>query len=67
MMADLAETDQLPLLVVALPTTFYAGDAWGSFNSIMRLLTGIFFGTGIVWSGFPYLEDAFGNPATFNS
>lgn len=50
-----------------LPATFYAGDAWGSFNSIMRLLTGVFFGMGIVWFGFPYLEDAFGNPAPFNS
>lgn len=38
---------------------FYAGDAWGSFNSWMRLLTGILFGVGIVWFCFPYLEDAF--------
>jgi hypothetical protein len=33
--------------------------AWGSFNSLMRLLTGIFFGLGIVWFGFPYLNDSF--------
>jgi uncharacterized membrane protein len=32
---------------------FYAGDAWGSFNSIMRLLTGILFGLGTVWFSFP--------------
>jgi uncharacterized membrane protein len=38
--------------------TFYAGDAWGSFNSIMRLLTGILFGLGVVWFGFPYLDQA---------
>lgn len=38
--------------------TFYAGDAWGSFNSIMRLLTGILFGLGIVLFGFPYLDQA---------
>jgi len=38
---------------------FYAGDAWGSFNSLMRLLTGISFGLGIVWYGFPYLDDSF--------
>lgn len=44
----------------ALQPGFYAGDAWGSFNSIMRLLTGIFFGMGIVWFGFPYIEDAVG-------
>jgi len=38
---------------------FYAGDAWGSFNSLMRLLTGILFGLGIVWFGFPYLDNLF--------
>ncbi len=38
---------------------FYAGDAWGSFNSIMRLLSGISFGLGVVWFGFPHLDDAF--------
>ena len=41
----------------AFPPGFYAGDAWGSFNSSMRLLTGILFGLGIVWFGFPYLDD----------
>lgn len=41
------------------PPTFYAGDAWGSFNSLMRLLTGIYFGLGIVWFGFPYVNESF--------
>jgi uncharacterized membrane protein len=50
-----------------LPATFYVGDAWGSFNSIMRLLTGVFFGMGIVWFGFPYLEEAFGIATPINS
>ena len=39
--------------------TFYIGDAWVSFNSIMRLATGILFAFGMVWFGFPYLEEAF--------
>jgi uncharacterized membrane protein len=39
--------------------TFYVGDAWTSFNSIMRLATGILFAFGIAWFGFPYLEEAF--------
>jgi len=43
----------------ALPNTFYAGDAWGSFNSLMRLITGVLFGLGIVWFGYPYLDAAF--------
>ncbi len=38
---------------------FYAGDAWGSFNSLMRLLTGILFGLGVAWFTFPILGDAF--------
>ncbi len=38
---------------------FYAGDAWGSFNSWMRLLTGVLFGLGVVWFGFPHIHQAF--------
>ena len=41
------------------PASFYAGDAWGSFNSLMRLLTGILFGLGVVWFTFPYLDQTF--------
>ena len=43
----------------AFSASFYAGDAWGSFNSLMRMLTGISFGLGVVWFSFPYLDDAF--------
>lgn len=39
----------------ALPATFYAGDALGSFNSLMRLITGPLAGFVIVWLAFPYL------------
>ncbi|MBI4928418.1 MAG: hypothetical protein HY835_11670 [Anaerolineae bacterium] len=45
------------------PASFYAGDAWGSFNSLMRLFTGIFFGLGIIWFGYPYLDETF-SPTT---
>jgi uncharacterized membrane protein len=45
----------------SLPAGFYAGDAWGSFNAWMRLITGVFFGLGIVWFGFPYIDEAFTN------
>jgi hypothetical protein len=44
-----------------LASTFYAGDAWGSFNAWIRLITGVLFGLGIVWFGFPYLSEAFTN------
>jgi uncharacterized membrane protein len=43
----------------AFTPTFYKGDALGSFNSWMRLLTGIMFGLGIVWFSFPYLNTYF--------
>jgi uncharacterized membrane protein len=39
----------------AFPSTFYAGDALGSFNSWMRLITGLLAGLGIVWLVFPYI------------
>lgn len=38
-----------------LPATFYAGDALGSFNSLMRFITGFLAGLGIVWLAFPYV------------
>lgn len=40
----------------ALPTWFYVGDAIGSFNSWMRLLSGLTFGVGVAWLTFPYLD-----------
>ncbi len=43
----------------ALPTWFYVGNALGSFNSDMRLLTGVLFGLGLVWFAFPLLDDSF--------
>ena len=39
----------------AFPASFYAGDALGSFNSWMRLVSGILAGLGIVWFVFPYV------------
>jgi uncharacterized membrane protein len=42
-----------------LPTWFYAGDALGSFNSWMRLLTGLLFGLGTAALMLPYLEQSF--------
>jgi uncharacterized membrane protein len=44
-----------------LPSAFYAGDALGSFNEWMRLITGVLFGIGTVWLAYPYLAQAFGD------
>ena len=40
----------------AFPNTFYIGDAFGSFNLWMRLLTGILLGFTMVWFLFPHLQ-----------
>src|SRR3990172_5237364 len=47
----------------AFPVNFYAGDALGSFNSQMRLMTGVLFGLGAVWLAYPYVESAFADTA----
>lgn len=46
-----------------LPSTFYAGDALGSFNSWMRLITGALFGLGLGWFSFPALDESFADMA----
>lgn len=51
------------LTAQALPAWFYAGDALGSFNSWMRLITGLLFGLGVVWVAYPHLEAMFNNVA----
>lgn len=35
---------------------FYAGNAWGSFNAWMRLITGVLFGIGLVWYLLSFLQ-----------
>jgi hypothetical protein len=39
-----------------LPSWFYVGDALGSFNSWMRLISGFAFGFGSIWLAYPYLD-----------
>jgi uncharacterized membrane protein len=43
----------------AFPASFYAGDTLGSFNSWMRLLSGVLFGIAAVWLAFPYTDAYF--------
>lgn len=43
----------------AFPATFYPGDALGSFNSWMRLITSVPFGFGFVGLVYPYLNEMF--------
>lgn len=46
-----------------LPPAYYAGDALGSFNSWMRLLTGILFGFGAAWLVISHLGRRFNHSA----
>ncbi|MBI3760570.1 MAG: DUF2085 domain-containing protein [Chloroflexi bacterium] len=39
------------------PLTFYAGDAIGSFNWLMRLITGILMGLAVVWLILPMMDN----------
>lgn len=41
------------------PAFFYVGNALGSFNSWMRLITGALFGVGAVWFAVPHLDLSF--------
>jgi uncharacterized membrane protein len=40
-------------------SSFYIGDALGSFNSWMRIITGLLAGLGLVWFAFPDIEESF--------
>jgi uncharacterized membrane protein len=42
----------------SFPAGFYAGDALWSFNWLMRLITGILAGVGLVWFAFPFIDAA---------
>jgi uncharacterized membrane protein len=42
-----------------LPDWFYIGDAFGSFNAWMRLISGLTFGIGVVWLIYPHLDRSF--------
>ncbi len=41
------------------PSNFYAGDALCSFNSWMRLLTGVLFGVAVIWLAYPSIDGFF--------
>jgi len=48
----------------SLPSWFYIGDTFGSFNAWMRLVSGILFGVGVVWIVFPYFGQAIDEAST---
>jgi uncharacterized membrane protein len=68
MVSDLAGVDQgfraanawlASLTANRLAASFYVGNALGSFNSWMRLISGALFGIGAVWFAFPHVDLSF--------
>lgn len=49
----------------ALPPTFYAGDAWGSFNSLARLVTGLLAAFGLIFWLLPWVDRTFRSAGSF--
>ena len=49
----------------AFPAEFYAGDLLGSLNSVLRIVTGLFFGLGVVWFLWPLMEQEFSRSAAY--
>lgn len=47
----------------SFPAGFYAGDALGSFNSLMRFLTGILAALAVTWLVFPFLYRDLSSPS----
>ncbi len=43
----------------AFPAQFYVDDMFGSLNSVLRLITGILFGLGVVWFLWPLMDNEF--------
>ncbi len=50
-----------------LPPTFYAGDAWGSFNSLARLVTGLLAAFGLSFWLLPLLDRALRRAGSFTT
>jgi len=48
-----------------LPPAFYAGDAWGSFNSLARLVTGLLAAFGVIFWLLPWVDRALRRPGSF--
>ena len=50
----------------AFSMAFYQGDALGSFNSWMRLITGMLFGIALVGFAYPYINNSFADIIRFS-
>lgn len=49
----------------AFPAEFYPGDLLGSLNSVLRIITGLIFGLGVVGFLWPMMQQEFGRPRAY--
>ena len=58
---DFRQTNQWAVILTnnTLPASFYAGDMFGSLNSVLRIVTGILFGFGVVAFLWPLMDNEF--------
>lgn len=58
---DFRQTNEWAAILTGsmLPADFYAGDAFGSLNSVLRLITGLLFGFGVVGFLWPLMDSEF--------
>ncbi len=58
---DFRQTNEWAVFITAnaFPAEFYADDLFGSLNSVLRIITGIFFGFGVVGFLWPIMESEF--------
>lgn len=58
---DFRQTNEWAVILThhVFPATFYAGDLFGSLNSVLRLVTGILFGFGVVGFLWPMMDTEF--------
>jgi uncharacterized membrane protein len=58
---DFRQTNSWAIFVTGntLPAEFYADDMWGSLNSLLRLITGLLFGLGVVGFLWPIMDNEF--------
>jgi uncharacterized membrane protein len=58
---DFRQTNEWATIITGhlLPATFYSGDLFGSLNSVLRLISGILFGMGVVGFLWPIMDAEF--------
>jgi uncharacterized membrane protein len=62
---DFRDTNQWAVVLTneVFSPNFYAGDMFGSLNSVLRVTTGLLFGLGVVWFLWPLMDNELSSPS----